>query len=212
MDLSEEEKELYKKMGNNLATIRGSQSQEKIASIIGMKASNYNTIEAKKGERHLKDFQLIKLAKHYNTSTDYLLGLTNIETPDITTKTICNEYGLTEESLKNIYKINYEEKKVMGGILEEKYGISKINTINKVLENYKLIEILESYFYSNINENYLLGFLGHGEIALYDKRKKERKSGHTFIDGELIENGLMVALQNELIKIKEQIKKEGEKK
>ena len=59
MSLSNEEKEIYKKMGDNLGKIRGDYSQADISKIISMKASNYNTIECGRGERHLKDIQII---------------------------------------------------------------------------------------------------------------------------------------------------------
>lgn len=149
MDLSEEEKELYKNMGNNLITIRGSQTQEEIAKIIGIKATNYNTIEAKKGERHLRDFQLIKLAKHYNTSTDYLLGLTNVKTPDITTKTICNEYGLTEESL-NIIKAIKEGKTEEINISQNSFK----KNVNAFPETAGINALICSGFVEEFSENY----------------------------------------------------------
>ena len=117
MSLSKEEKELYKKMGASLGRIRENNptgkyyTQEEVAEEINMKPSNYNTIECGNGERHLKDFQIIRLVKLYNASADCLLGLTKEPTTDENLKQIYKECGLTEKSiniLKTLKKDKYE--------------------------------------------------------------------------------------------------------
>lgn len=54
-------------------------SQEKVAAYLGMKQSQYSRYE--RGIRDVPTDVLIRLAKFYNTSTDYILGLTNDSTP-----------------------------------------------------------------------------------------------------------------------------------
>lgn len=49
--------------------------QEDLAKVIGVKVSNYSRLEL--GEYLIKHRKLIKLANFYNTSTDYILGITN---------------------------------------------------------------------------------------------------------------------------------------
>lgn len=51
-------------------------SQQQVADYLGMKQPQYSRYE--RGYRDVPTDILIKLAKLYNTSTDYLLGLTNI--------------------------------------------------------------------------------------------------------------------------------------
>ena len=54
-------------------------SQTDIAAYLGCGQSVYSRYES--GERILPVDVLIKLAKYYSVSTDYLLGLTNIPEP-----------------------------------------------------------------------------------------------------------------------------------
>ena len=53
--------------------------QSEIASFLGIQQNSYSQIE--KGINNLQIDHLIKLAKIYKTSTDYILGLTNITEP-----------------------------------------------------------------------------------------------------------------------------------
>ena len=54
-------------------------SQQKVADFLGMKQSQYSRYE--RGLRDVPTDVLIRLAKLYNTSTDYILGLTNKSVP-----------------------------------------------------------------------------------------------------------------------------------
>lgn len=50
-------------------------TQQDVAAYLGMKQSQYSRYE--RGLRDLPTDVLIRLAQFYNTSTDYMLGLTN---------------------------------------------------------------------------------------------------------------------------------------
>lgn len=54
-------------------------TQAEIAEILTCKREVYRRYE--KGIREIPVWALIQLAKYYNTSTDYILGLTNIPKP-----------------------------------------------------------------------------------------------------------------------------------
>ena len=54
-------------------------SQQQVADYLGMKQPQYNRYE--RGLRDLPTDVLIRLAKLYRTSTDYILGLTNNSRP-----------------------------------------------------------------------------------------------------------------------------------
>lgn len=56
-------------------------SQQQIADYLNMKQSQYSRYE--RGLRDLPTDVLIRLAKLYNTSTDYILGLTNNSKPHL---------------------------------------------------------------------------------------------------------------------------------
>ena len=53
--------------------------QKDIAKILGTTQQYYSEYE--KGKRTIPTEHIIKLAKFYNTSTDYILGLTNNKEP-----------------------------------------------------------------------------------------------------------------------------------
>ena len=50
-------------------------TQKEIAQILGIQQNSYSQIE--NGTNNIQIDHLVKLANFYNTSTDYLLGLTN---------------------------------------------------------------------------------------------------------------------------------------
>lgn len=54
-------------------------SQQQIADYLGMKQPQYSRYE--RGIRDIPTDVLIRLAQLYNTSTDYILGLTNLSKP-----------------------------------------------------------------------------------------------------------------------------------
>lgn len=54
-------------------------SQKQLAQILGMSQTGYSKYET--GENDIPTQILIKLALYYNTSVDYLLGLTDIKEP-----------------------------------------------------------------------------------------------------------------------------------
>lgn len=54
-------------------------TQTYIANILGITQQTYSRYET--GEITIDIFNLVKLAKFYNTSTDYLLGLTSNSNP-----------------------------------------------------------------------------------------------------------------------------------
>ncbi len=68
-------------MYRRLRTLREEKgmTQKQTAEIINMSQTGYNQYEI--GKNDIPTNILIKLALFYNTSTDYILGLTNIKTP-----------------------------------------------------------------------------------------------------------------------------------
>lgn len=54
-------------------------TQEKLSDLLNCKQQTYSNYE--NGKREIPYELLIKLAEFYNTSTDYLLGITDIKDP-----------------------------------------------------------------------------------------------------------------------------------
>lgn len=85
-------KELREKAGEN---------QEQLAKALG--AANRETIARwESGTRDLKRQHIIAIAKHFNVTTDYLLGLSNAQTVEKDIKNACNATGLTEKAIEKI--------------------------------------------------------------------------------------------------------------
>lgn len=59
-------------------------TQKEIASILNMSQTGYSKYET--GENDIPTKILIDLAKYYNTSIDYLLGITDIKEPYLRSK------------------------------------------------------------------------------------------------------------------------------
>ncbi|MCI6651807.1 MAG: helix-turn-helix domain-containing protein [Ruminococcus sp.] len=80
-------------------------SRESIAKKMTEQGLNCNTSTITKhynGDRTISTEYVIKYAKYFGVSTDYLLGLSDVASTDIEIKAICEYTGLTEEALKNI--------------------------------------------------------------------------------------------------------------
>lgn len=102
------------------------ESQEQLAE--ALQAPNRETIARwENGSRDLKREHIISIAKHFNVSTDYLLGLSDNSTtnPDITNA--CNTTGLNEEAVR---KLN-------------KYSKCKWKNLNKLIISYDFIDALD---------------------------------------------------------------------
>lgn len=92
-----------KRTGNIIKELRekAGESQEQLA--IALNAPNRETITRwENGARDLKREHIIAIAQHFNVSTDYLLGLSDIQTTDTDIQNACKVTGLSETAIKHI--------------------------------------------------------------------------------------------------------------
>lgn len=71
---------------------------EEIANEIGVDKSSISKYINDNGEAGINS--LVKIARYFNVSTDYLLGLTDVRSNDKSIKAICDFTGLNEDSVK----------------------------------------------------------------------------------------------------------------
>lgn len=74
-------------------------TQKKIAEILNMSQTGYSKYET--GENDIPTKILINLSYYYNTSIDYLLGLTDIDQPYPRRKGLSDEYNIIRNPLEN---------------------------------------------------------------------------------------------------------------
>ena len=73
-------------------------TQQKMAEICSVKPQSVS--QWRNGETRPDILSLSKIAQHFNVSTDYLLGLTDIKSTDKATKELCSTLGLSEDTIK----------------------------------------------------------------------------------------------------------------
>lgn len=72
---------------------------------------NYQTfMKYYKGISECNATNLIKIAEYYNVSVDYLLGRTDVKTPDSSISGCCKLTGLSEQSVRKLMKCNEENR------------------------------------------------------------------------------------------------------
>lgn len=74
-------------------------TQKKIASILNMSQTGYSKYET--GENDIPTKILINLSYYYNTSIDYLLGITDIQQPYPRRKELSKDYNIIHRPLEN---------------------------------------------------------------------------------------------------------------
>ena len=118
MDSNESGKEIGAIIGK-LRSDAG-ETQQELADSLGVKRETVNQWE--KGTRQIKADAIKKLAQHFNTSADFLLGLTGANTGDKNLQFVCDYTGLSENSIREI--------------LRAKSFFRKKNTSNTLVNNF----------------------------------------------------------------------------
>lgn len=95
--------------GNRLTELREEKglNKKEIAKELKLPYTTYLNYE--NDEREPNSDTLIKIAKYFNVSIDYLLGVSDVRTTDINVRQIRNATGLTEKSIVNIKKFCIDE-------------------------------------------------------------------------------------------------------
>ena len=115
------------------------------------------------GQRQLSVDSIIKFSKYFNVSSDYLLGLSDVETTNTDIKTLCEYTGLNENSIEQIRKLCFPAEDVdeddidFFGIKYYEY-LAKIyrKSINCFISSNTFDYLMEkSYLLSNLDDDIL---------------------------------------------------------
>lgn len=91
-----------KEMGTKISELRkkANLSQTELGKKLGYQQSNISRIE--KGTKDLTFSALVDIAKLFNVSTDYLMGLSSVKTNDKDLQFVCDYTGLDEVTVINL--------------------------------------------------------------------------------------------------------------
>lgn len=91
-----------KQLGDRIRALRtaAGHTQDDLAALLDKQRQVVSYYE--NGTRTPNLSELITIAKEYNTTTDYLLGLSRVVTTDTDIKAICDYTGLNEKAVKNL--------------------------------------------------------------------------------------------------------------
>lgn len=100
-----------------------------------------------KADRTINIDLLYKIAKYFDVSADYLLGLTDNKTNDITVKAICEYTGLSDEAVESLadyinidYLDDYESDQLNVEAIKEKANLLHIDNFDDPVQTLKEIE------------------------------------------------------------------------
>lgn len=128
------------------------------------------------GDRAVTTEYLLKYAKYFNVSADYLLGLSEVARPDVTIKAICEYTGLDEKavevlnSLKDFHSLIKTINKL---IVDEYYYFEhKVIGVDEEALSFCVLEKIHNYFEMQITDK-KINISKSGKLLDYFSTDKE---------------------------------------
>ena len=164
-------------IGNRILELRkkANEKQEDLAKIL--RCNRASIAKYENGDRIPDGLIIAKIARHYNTTSDYILGLTDVKTTDKDLQFVCEYTGLSEYSVI-----------VLGELLRSKdtensYNVSfnmpleQLNIINYFLNSSKFFDVVfELMMYKHnietISQDYEKEISQNDDYSNLLKRKK----------------------------------------
>ena len=142
-------KDVTNVFSSRLRDLRGDRNQDDVAKELGISRASLSYYES--GVRKPDINTLYALAKYYNVSSDYLLGLSDASTPDIDFQAIVNKTGLSETSVRNLISFKDASSQNYNPAHQDYqiYCFLGIEVINQILNprNDLLLDNLVNYFF-----------------------------------------------------------------
>lgn len=132
------------KFSDRLKKLRGKKTLQEVADAIGLTRVAMGYYE--KGERKPDVEMLYKIASYYQVSADYLIGLSDVKTPDIDTQTIAAKTGLSEKVIERLYYFNSHRTnylKPLNILLQSVNFESALFHMPKYMEDVKIVDTLQ---------------------------------------------------------------------
>lgn len=202
-------------------------TQEQFADKFGYARVTLAKLEA--GIRDFKSTEIITLAEQLNVSCDYLLGKTDVKSPDTNIQAISDYTGLSKEAIEILNDIQQGTKgrhftKISDmhayiiennhdSLYEYKILLYVINLLLSKEKEMKLFELIKNYLtheYTNINtESVLIDEKSEEHLDTHIRLKDKKTEKIWSISVDTIQNILLIEIQKKLVKLKEEIYKRG---
>ena len=203
MDRNEISTALAVRIGK-LRTAAG-ESQQQLADSLMVKRETVKFWES--GERQIKGADIVALAKHFNVSADYLLGITDVLTTDKDLCFVCEYTGLSEQSVRNIRAARDElRKKDLPPIEYNSFEYDEIDLSPEENDNHELYRESKhrdrlDIFNALLNTpDFLIQVLSPLEFALGYKKTGEQLLTKDFTNLSSTEVDELADFQNDLIR------------
>ena len=193
-------------MGEKLKTLRLNRNltQKQIADRIGLAISAISSYES--GMRYPSYETLIKLARIFHVSADYLLGLTDVKSADANIASIANYLGLTERSIVALHSYHDIAEKHHNA-----HMVQKLRILNMLFEpGCELLEHITDYIcfsathFKNFNDESNDSLTPISDLELWDDSQKVGYSD----DWDLWSKALLLIVEEELMLLRKQFLKD----
>lgn len=173
-------------------------TQNDLASILGVAKTTLAAYEQSKNQPSIET--ITKIANYFNVSTDYLLGLTDVQSPNFEISYISKYLGLTEHSIKELHF--YNEIAQNGDNMMKQ----KLETLNLLFAPHcELLSHITNYlnFYATHYKNFYDNSEKHltpiAELELWDDIEKVGYSD----DWDMWSKALLLIVEEELLHLRQ---------
>lgn len=136
---------MYKEIGERIKHLRTSKklTQDDVAHALNVKRETVTRWET--GASDIKTEITILLSKYFNVSADYLLGLTENTSTNISEIGISNKTGFSTSTVENILNLSAEHKTILDKIINELLKSDLLEKFEELKENnIKLINLYQT--------------------------------------------------------------------
>lgn len=155
--------EQNEKIGMRIQALREEKgiTQIELAKALNVK-NRENIARWELGTRELKAGTIIQIAKYFNVSADYLLGMSDVKTTEQDMKIACEVTGLSEKAIENIKESMTFNLSILENAKEsDVFTASKfIKTTRNKNEEYKIKDLKDFMLYTNkFKKKYVNSFI-----------------------------------------------------
>lgn len=132
-------------IGNKIKTLREKKGLTQLELSKDLNVVRQTVAQWENQERDLKTGAIISLSKYFNVSADYLLGLTENTSTNISEIGISNKTGFSTSTVENILNLSAEHKTILDKIINELLKSDLLEKFEELKENnIKLINLYQT--------------------------------------------------------------------